>query len=278
MLHPDDIAGLPTQPHHGVAARLARRFGGLARTAIAVLTRRRRPAASPATPTSPAAATRNQPTPPKRPRTQRSTNAPPPRPGWIASWFGRRPPLPAWSQAAFSSDDDTAFTPERYPELTPGACALLNTPAEDLDPRVRQALLAALAALIAEAQGLGATDLEALFATLWQRLAAPLGHLTPDEAPAGPPDEAPQPASQAAPNQPPKPRPPAAPRNTACSGAAAANVTPTPLTPPPPANRSRPLRRGHRRHRRIALARAAGGRQQKPPPRHLRHAAATGPP
>jgi len=269
MHHPDDIAGLPTQPHQGVAARLARRFGGMARTAIAVLTRRRRSAASPATPSQAAAATRQPPAPPGRPRTSRSTNAPPRRRAWIASWFGRRPPT-AWPLAALSDSDDILFTPERYPELTPGACALLNTPVEDLDLQVLQVLLSALTAHIAGALRLSPTDAEALFGTLCQRLGSSLGQPGPDDALPGPPDEAPA-APDAPPAPPRKAQATAAPRNTPVPAAPTTDGSPQPAS-----RRSRSRRRDNSRRRRIKLTHRPGGRQHKP--QRPRYAAGTGPP
>jgi len=301
MHHPDDIAGL-TQPHQGVAARLVRRFGGVVRAAVSRIVRLRHPAAPHATPTVQPAET---PKPPRRPRAPRKASTAPAAPpsgaparhGRITGWFGRfrrTAAPPSWLA------DDGIFTPEKYPELTPGDCALLNTPVEDCDPEVLRVLLSALALHIAASIGMDADDAEAVFGMLWQRLGAPISEAAPDDAPPGPPDAAP-PASDAAPDappasphRPPMARAPAEPRNTANPGTAEPNLPPPsgllpqtglpPATgladsglPPEPRPRlARPLRRKSRRHRTPSTPSPRGN--QHNPPRRPRYAAGTGPP
>ena len=202
MHHPDDITGLTTQPHQGVAARVVRRFAGMARAAVSGIVRLQHPVAPPATPVPPAAET---PKPPRRPRAARRTSsapsAPSPRPGWIARWFGRHrrsAASPAW----MSDGGDTVFTPERYPQLTAGDCALLNTPVEDCDPEVLRLLLSGLATHIARTIGMGGDDAEAVFGMLWQHM-GPISEPAPDDARSEQPDDAPPVASGAAANPPP---------------------------------------------------------------------------
>ena len=244
MLHP---AGLSSQPHQGVGARLFRRFGGAVRRAVTGITRTgraRRPVAPPPSP-SPQAAGDPQPTTPprpprapRRPRTAPLAPSPQPaQPGWIARWFGRKRRRPAPSGIASSREaSDAPFTPEAYPELSPAFCAILNTPVEDCDPEILRLMLCALAELLASELGL--PDAKAVFAELWDRLGAPLDQTAPDAAP----DAAPEAATIAVPDAPPEP--PAEPPAAAQPDRAALATT----APQPPPRASLPPRSAPRRH------------------------------
>ena len=195
------------QTHQGVGARIVRRFGRAVRGAISGILRpgsRQRPAASPSATPAPAAAGLEPPAPPSRlriphqprvPRRPRAERRPriarwsaptqpiqPTRSGWMARWFGRKPRQPA-SGPSLSATSDFQFTTEAYPELTPEACAILNTPVGDCDPELLRLMVSVFAAQLAAMPELGLSDAKALFATLWQRLGAPLGDTAPDAAP-----------------------------------------------------------------------------------------------
>lgn len=277
-------AGLSSSNHQGIGARIVHRLGGALRIAIAGVAHvgRRRP-----TPPAPAAApaTAEQhpqaPAPTKRPRTphRRLATAPTPtrRPGWIARWFGRtRPRRATFGRAPFAGSGYTPFTPETHPGLNAEACALLNTPVKDCDPELLRLVLLALARQIADSlpPGLGPTDPQALFSTLWTRLAGPLGEAAPDAAPAEQQDGATdaQPAALMPPDAQPEAQSPILP-----DSAASANTS---VPPKSRWLRNRSHRHGHQvfrddrrlpdRSRRIA--------PHLPPPRRLSYAACAGPP
>ncbi len=249
---------------------------------------------SPTAPRPPAAqnaASSAQPRPHRRPHAERP--APPSRPGRIARlWFGRtrrrpaspgRPPRPA--------DDTAPFTPETHPELSPEACALLNTPVEDCDPEFLRLLLSALARHIADnlPPEPGMTDPQALFATLWARLADPLGDAPPDAAPDSPPPDAPaRPTATAPTGSRPAPDTPATapaafqPAGAATTVAAAPPPTPDAVALPRPASRRRQPRRPDRRTRSRPRAHRPAQhprpRQQLRPQHRHRIATGAGPP
>ena len=286
--------GLPTQPHQGVAARFFRRFGGAVRGAIAGISRAgspRRPAEPPprltsATVQDPGPATHaRRPPAPRRPRA--TPPAPPARPGWIARWFGLTPRKPALSRRrTFPDRDDAPFTPETHPGLSPEACAFFNTPVEDCDPELLRLLLTVLAQQLADVlpPELGMTDAQAVFDTLWGRLAGPLGDTGPDAEPAGQPEDAPASPTDAAPVSPPAtlPEAPAAAIPDGMAIAAASAITPDIAgLPKPSRRRSQSFRRGCRRPFRRGRTRLPRGLRNGPPslpPRRLCYAACAGPP
>ena len=290
------------------------------RRAITCITRTsnaRRPAAPPPGPCPQAARDPEASTPPRRPRAPRRPRTVPPalppqpaRPGWIARWFGR-----TWRQPAPSSvsprpeTGDAPFTPEAYPGLSPEACAILNTPVEECDSEVLRLVLSLLAVQIAETLEPGLTDSKAVFATLWDRLAGPLGNARPEAVPAaepdaalaGPlgnarpeaelavvPDAAPATAPDAvldAPAVSPDARPAAAATSSPDSAAIAAiparEPTPdAPLLPQPGLRRIRSRRHADRRRVRChrLVGRVLPDRRQALPARRLCYAACAGPP
>ena len=205
------LPGLSSQTHQGVGARFVSRIGGALRNAFAGLTRprrQRRPAAPPPNAGQPAARDpENSPAPPRRRRAPRPSPTPPPapspRPGWIASWFGlRRNPPAASRHQAVPDSHDGPITPEAYPHLTPEVCALLNTPVAECDPELLRLTLAVFVRHLAESlpPELG-QDAQALFATFWDRLGAPLSQEAADAPPPDQPD-APSGSADAIPDTP----------------------------------------------------------------------------
>ena len=289
-------AGLSSQTHQGVTARVLHRFGrsvrGVIAGGIALTGRRRRSAAAPpgSNPAEPQDAAA-LPSPgrkraPRRPHA--ATPAPSPRPGWLARWFGPKRRRPARFAPPFPDSDDTPFTPETHPGLSPEACAFFNTPVEDCDPDLLRLMLAALAGHIAGSlpPELG-MDAEALFATLCGRFGAVPDEAGPDAQPAeGPPAE-PAAAKDAEPDAPPEP-PLQAPATEPVGGAALATTadadSPAAFVLPrfrPSFDDSRSFRR-RRRSRvdrgRPRLQRGRRDGQQHPPARLLCYAACAGPP
>ena len=300
-------AGLPSQPPQGPGARLVRRFGRAVRSVIgggiALAGRLQRPAAprlsrNPPAPQDPAA-----PAAPGRSRVPRRKPAaapvPPPRParfGWLARWFGPNRPRPAsLARPRFPDSNDTPFTPEAYPGLSPEACAMFNTPVEKCDSDLLRLVLAVLAHHIADSipPELG-MDAKALFSTLWGRLATVPGAAGPDAPPAGEPAPAPATPKDAVPDVPPaSPTPLLHAQGTEPADDAATAAWDTPpdaasLTGPV-FRRGRSLFDGSRsfRHRRRSVVRLCrsrvhrllpGGPQRLPPPRRLCYAACAGPP
>ena len=265
------------------------------RGAIAGIARLRRPAAPPSSAT-PTTKDLQSPTPPRRALRRPSAAAAtsPARSGWIARWFGLSGRRSAPSRRlSFPDDGSPDFTPEKYPGLSAEACAILNTPVEECPPEVLRILLTALANDIADQlpPELGLSDPETLFATLWGRLAGPLGeaHAAPDVEAAAPPDEAPATPADAVPDarllppdKRPEPQTPGSPDHGAIAGIAASAATAhVAVLPKPDCRRSR-----SRRHGRCQLVRECrtrvsrslrDGQQHRPPPQRTYHTGA-GPP
>ena len=89
------------------------------------------------------------------------------------------------------SHGNAPFSPETVPGLGPEICAVLNTPLEECDPEIVRILLASLAQTIAQSapsEEAGMTDAQALFSTLWGRLAGALDEAAPDTWPAAAPN------------------------------------------------------------------------------------------
>ena len=222
-------AGLSSQTPRGAGARFFHRVGGAVRCVAAVagaLTRRRRRAET-ASPVRPSASQDTPPAPkrpraPRRPRTEQPAT-PAPRSGWIARLFRRTPrPVAPCSPARRSAPTNAPFSPETHPGLSAAACALLNTPAKDLDPALLRLMLLGvsrhLAANIPPELGM---DADALFAKMAGRLGVPVDEPPPAPAPAEPP----QPPS-AAPQEPVPDAPPAAPLSQAEPQVATADTPP----------------------------------------------------
>jgi len=246
---------LATQPHHGVAARLARRLGGAVRNTIAgslALAGALRRSAAPQ-PGIGHAVARNADArlAPSQARAPRRLCIVPPipssRPGQFAHWLGRRrhaapsipaPAVPAPSIPSFRANSDAPFTQEEFPGLSPEACAFFSTPLQDLDPELLHRLLGAVAETVAKLMPpeAGMTDAQELFSLLQRRFDAVPDPAMPDRppcreqyaAPAAPADASPAQA-QLAPR--PETRAPAAPDNAAGAPAAVSDSK----APPQPA-------------------------------------------
>ena len=289
-------AGLASQTHQGGGARFFRRFGRAVCgvfTGIARAGRKRRRTEPPSSPTPAPDQALEAPIPPRRKRAPCRPRAVPPAPparsGWIARCFGLDRRRPAWpDRSPWPDGDDTPFTQEAYPQLSPEACAILNTPVEECDPEILRLMLSVLAVHIADSLAMSEADARAMFATLRQRLGGPLGD-RPDTAPDVQPDEAPDTAMDAVPDAPPVP--PAAlpetqaatlPESATIAAVAASAIPPhTAVLPPPGVHRTRPLRHPRRRlvrRGRSALPRFSRHRQRALPSRRLCYAACAGPP
>jgi hypothetical protein len=105
------------------------------------------------------------------------------------------------SRPAFLNQGDAPFTPEACPQLSPKACAVLNTPLEKCDPETLELVVSSFAQHISELMSpeAGTTDLEATLPNLWQRLSTALADTKaatslpamPEAVPATPADAVP---------------------------------------------------------------------------------------
>ena len=242
-------AGRSSQPHQGVGARVVRRLGGAVRSAIVsgitlagVL---RRPPASQTSPDH-AAAQDPEAHAPTRVRVPRRPSAPLPVPSllppWLAPLLTRRRRSRSATRPAFLNQRDAPFTPEACPQLSPKACAVLNTPLKDCAPETLELLFSALAQHISDLMSpeSGMTDLAATLPNLWQRLSTALGDTKAATSLPATPDAALATATDAVPQvpvlspHPPTHSPPTAP--TKPSAKDAPRLSPVPLSSPPPSH------------------------------------------
>ena len=151
-------------------------------------------------------------------------------PHWLAApLLARRRCRPA-----SLTQGETHFTPEAFPQLSPKACAVLNTPLKECDPKTLDLLVSTFTRYIGEiiSPEAGITDLEAILPNLWHRLNAALADTkadtslptTPQPVPAVPADTGPD-ALVASPH------PPAA--STRPSAKDAPRHSPLPQSSPP---------------------------------------------
>ena len=232
-------AGLPSQPRQGVGARLVRRLGGAVRSVIGTginlaATLRRPVAAQALTPcrvhrprpqhapsTSPALRERACPgLDPGSPAKRAGEGAAPPLPRVLTRLVARRHHHPAAAtRPACRNRHDIHFTPQAFPQLSPKACAVLNTPLKDCDPKTLKLLVSAFTQHVNQVLSpeAGMADPSAAFTNLWHRLNAALADAnldtsapaTPEAVPATPPGAVPD-APVASPH-PPVQAPPTAP-------------------------------------------------------------------
>jgi len=201
-------AGLPSQPHQGVGARLVGRLGGAVRSAIvggiALAGALWRPAVSQTSRDRAAAqdpqapAPRRVPVPhPRRAALPAALSLPP----LLAHLLARRHHRSARvSRPACLSHGDAPFTPEAFPQLSPEACAVLNTPVKDCDPRTLDLVVSTFAQYINQVMSPEAatTDPQAVLPHLWHRISTALADTradtplpaTPEAVPATPDDAA----------------------------------------------------------------------------------------
>ena len=266
------IAVPSSQPHQGVAARLVRRLGGAVRSVIvrgiALAGALRRPTLSRTShhhtavqdPQAPAPGRLRAPLRPRTPSTSTSpalrawaakqTKAPTKRAGegaaplitpWLAPLLAarRHQRSAETSRPASLNHGDMHFTPQAFPQLSPKACAVLNTPLKDCDPKTLKLLVSAFTQYINQVMSpeAGITDPAAAFTNLWHRLNAaladtkadPSSSTTPQAVPATPADAAPN-ATAASPH-PPVQAQPTAPTTQWTNQAPRAS--PPPLSHPP---------------------------------------------
>jgi len=215
-------AGLPSQSPQGVGARLVRRLGGAVRSAIVcgitLAGTLRRPAVPQTSRDHAAAQDPEAPSAPSRVRVPRrpcpALPAPLSLPPLLAHRLAaRRQHRPAAaSRPAFLNQGDKPFTPEAFPQLSPEACAVLNTPVKDCDPKTLELLVSALTQHINQVMSPEAriTDPAARFPDLWHRISTALDDtkadtslpLTPQAVSATPADAVPADAPVASPHPP----------------------------------------------------------------------------
>jgi len=219
-------AGLPSQPRQGVGARLIRRLGGAVRSVIGsginLAAALRRPAVPQ---TSRNHAATQAPAPrqvrgPSRPRTPSTSPAlrersPAKRAGkgaatllppWLARLLARRHHrLAPVSRPAFRNRGDIHFTPQAFPQLSPKACAVLNTPLKDCDPKTLNLLVSAFTQHINQviSPEAGIADPTAAFPNLLHRLSTALNDAKADTSAPAMPEAAPATPTDALPDAPP---------------------------------------------------------------------------
>jgi len=202
-------AGLPSQSHQRVGVRLVRRFGGVVLGAIVsgitLAGTLRRPAVSQTSPDHAAAQYRETSAPartraPRRPRA--ALPAPSLLPPWLARLLTRRHrQLASFSRPTCLNQGNAPFTPQAYPQLSPKACAVLNTPLKECDPKTLELVFSTFASHINQPMSpkAGMTDPAATLPNLWYRLNAALADTnndmclstTPAPVPAAPADAVP---------------------------------------------------------------------------------------
>ena len=235
-------SGLPSQSPQGVGVRLVRRLGGAVRSAIvsgiALAGTLRRPAPSQTSRDGAAAQHPEAPAPrpvPGQPRSPASLPAPLLLARLLA--FARRQrKSAATSRPAFLNHADTPFTPEAFPQLSPRACAVLNTPLKDCDPKTLELVVSTFAQYINQVMSpeAGITNPAATLPNLWHHISTALGDTkadtalpaTPEALLATPADEVPD-----APVAPPDPA--AHVPATSSSAKDAPRVSPIPSSGPP---------------------------------------------
>jgi len=223
-------AGLPSQPHQGGGARLVGRLGGAVRSAIvggiALAGALWRPAASQTNRDRAAAQDPQAPAPRRAPvphPPRAALPAPLSLPPLLAHLLARRHHRSARvSRPARLSQGDAPFTPEAFPQLSPKACAVLNTPVKDCDPRTLELLVSTFTQCINQVMSPEAatTDPQAVLPNLWHRISTALADTradtslpatpeavpaTPDDAAADAPVASPHPPAQVPPTGPTKP-------------------------------------------------------------------------
>ena len=180
-------AGLPSQPRQGVGARLVRRLGGAVRSVIGsgidLAAALRRPAV-PETSRDHAAAQAPAPTRVRVPRSRHAAVSAPLRlPHRLARLLlARRHHPAAGSRPAFRNQGDKPFTPQAFPQLSPKACAILNTPIEDCNPKTLEPVFSTVAQHIGELMSpeAGVTDPQAILPNLWRRIGTALADTNAD--------------------------------------------------------------------------------------------------
>jgi len=177
---------------------------------------------------------------PRAPAKQAAEGAAPLPPPWLARLLGRRQHrLAATSRPVWPNQGDIHFTPQAFPQLSPKACAILNTPLKDCDPKTLKLLVSTFTQHISQVMSpeAGITDPAAVFPNLLHRLNAALADTkadpslstTPQAVPPTPPDSAPN--APAASPHPPVQAPPTAPTTQWTNQAP--RVSPPPQSDPP---------------------------------------------
>ena len=200
--------GRASQSHQGIGARLVRRLGGAVRSAITLAGALRRPAAAQTSRDHAAAQHPEAPAPSRVPVPQWShaaLPAPLPLPPWLAPLLARRHRRSASvSRPAFLKQGDVHFTPETFPQLTPKACAVLNTPLKDCDPKTLELVVSTFTQYITQvmAPEAGISDRAAMLPNLWHRLSTALDDAKADTSLPATPGAVPAAAGGAAPDAP----------------------------------------------------------------------------
>jgi transposase len=159
----------------------------------------------------------------------------PHRPRLLARLLTRRQRSSASvSRPTILSQGDTPFTPEAFPQLSPKACAVLNTPLKDCDPKTLELVLSAFTRHITEIMSpeAGITDRKASLPNLWHRISTALADTNADTSLPATPQAVPAVPADAAPDAPvASPHPPSAP--TGPSAKDAPRLSPLPQSGSP---------------------------------------------
>jgi len=116
------------------------------------------------------------------------------------------------SRPACLNQREIHFTPQAFPQLSVKACAILNTPLKDCDPKTLKLLVSAFTQHINQVMSpeAGITDPAAAFPNLWHRLNAALADTNADASLSTMPQAVPATPADATPHPPvPTPHPPA---------------------------------------------------------------------
>ena len=237
------IAGLPSQSPQGVGARLVRCLGGAVRSVIVrgitLAGTLQRPAVSRtsryhAEAQDPQTSAPSRVCVPRRPRPACPIRLPPPLLAHLLAARRHRRPEAA-SRPAFLNQGDAPFTPEAFPQLSPKACAVLNTPLKDCDPKTLELVFSTFASHINQVMSpeAGITDPAAAFHNLWHWLNAALADTNADTSPPATPEAVPATPADAVPDAPvASPHPPAPTGPTKPSAKDAPRLSPLPLSDP----------------------------------------------
>ena len=172
----------------------------------------------------------------KAPAKRAGEGATPLPPHLLAHLLARRHHPAGTSRPTCRNRHDIRFTPQAFPQLSPEACAVLNTPLKDCDPNTLKLLVSAFTQHINQVMSpqAGITDPAAAFSNLWHRLNAALADANPDtSAPATPQAVSATPTDVVSDAPVASPHPPAPPTGPRPPAKDASPLSPLPMSRPP---------------------------------------------